>query len=262
MIETNKNQDSVRLIVERLKIEALLCHLEARLWSNGNELTFYAGDFHSELTKLESCLPAWFPQLLTGRRLAACESDEDEAGELGRTVIANPRVFLEWVKSTDDIGLISDTWVIEAASWLCQWETVLEWTEKALNARDGRSECEVAWLFGKRAHALNAIGKFAELLGLVDSLCSEARKHERRNLVTAKLAGLYGLGRFDELLEEVRSAEWDGVSCVNLWRALALARLGRVEQATESFEQYERQVGVDILGRKRLIDNLPRTQPK
>ena len=65
------------------------------------------------------------------------------------------------------------------------------------------------------------------------------------------------MNQFDELLDTVRSAEWDSNPRVNYWRAMALAKLGEIERAVETFCQYESAVGTDIFGRKKLREGLP-----
>jgi hypothetical protein len=75
--------------------------------------------------------------------------------------------------------------------------------------------------------------------------------------VTGLAATLYALGQYEDIAEELRGAEFDHNPRVWYWRSLAEARLGNVRAAAEAYRWYERGIGADCIGRKKLRDALP-----
>jgi tetratricopeptide (TPR) repeat protein len=222
-------------------------------------------DVRSELTHALVGLNCHFSHLVSGARLAATEEFiEREQSKGMAAILACPRGFVDALEADPDllqhVGL---SLAIQAAGWVCDWQKQLKWIDQALasdgDARPGAEE-RIA-LLGCKLGALARLSRHEECLALADQLENESDQSQEENLAAARCHALYGLGRYDDLLETVRSATLDGNPRVWFWRSVAHAQLGHVEEALEHFNTYESKIGTDIVARKQLEKVLPPQEP-
>jgi tetratricopeptide (TPR) repeat protein len=240
------------------------------LWVATNRVTFpddekgireVLFDVGSEVIRLRIALGCYFPQLVHGSRIASIEEYiEREKSEGMAAILACPRGFLEAVEQDPDLiqraGL---PLVIDVTGWVCDWEKQLHWIDLALNAdgdakptAEGRQALQV-----ERMNALARSHRYEESLRLADQVEKDLDEAEQRSVATVRCYALYALGRYDEMLETLRSATLDANARVWFWRSLAHARLCQLEEATRAFLEYESKLGPDIIGREQLRKALP-----
>jgi hypothetical protein len=216
-------------------------------------------DFLTELHRLQSGL-CWFPQMLSGAFLRLLEerAEADCEGYI-MAVLSNPAVYCDWLAANPDADVGGHGFMAtEAHGWVGRWEEKLKWNERlfAVIPQEGRAARQQTYLLEK-AHCLCELRRFEEMLATAEELDSVSEPTAARDGVTLRLRALFGLGRHEELLETVRSAEFDSVPRVHFWRSLAHTACGRMEEAAACFQQYEAAAGVDIIGRRELIKLLP-----
>jgi tetratricopeptide (TPR) repeat protein len=244
------------------------------LWVSSHRVTFADDeqglrelllDVKSELLRLQIGLGCHFPQLLNGVYLAALEEHiRTEKNQAVAAILACPKGFVDAVEQ--DSSILERTGLglaVDAAYWVCDWEKRLKWLELALDGDKGKTctpeEREAA--LGAKLVTLAWLSRHEECLRLADQFEQEFRPPQAGALATLRCHALYGLGRYDDLLESVRSATFDETPRVWFWRSLALARLGQVMEAADAFLNYERKLGTDIIGRRELKKALPPEQP-
>jgi len=217
-------------------------------------------DVRSELSRLTVALGPWFPQSVEGARLhlleKECAQSEDEAMLMLATF---PRQFMSVLESDEAYaGRVEPAVHVMVNAWLARWSRVVEQVEKlAESAPDDEDSPERrTFLLSLKLVALGRLGRWLEVMQTAEEL-GALLADPREALLTHRAGALYGLGRYEEALALCRPAESDGNPRLWFWKSLAQARLGQVEEARESYCEYERIAGPDIIGREKLTELLP-----
>ena len=99
--------------------------------------------------------------------------------------------------------------------------------------------------------------RYDELIEVCAELELLGDESEEPIVAGVRAQALYEKGELDEVLDVLRSATLDSAARVWLCRCLAQARLGQGIAATESYVEYDRLVGRDIIAAKTLAQVMP-----
>ena len=207
-------------------------------------------DIHRELGAVDAGLRMWFPQVLRGQMLtnfeAAAVDDEDI-----RSMLASPQSFLDRAHQHPEEE-ISPQLISEAYGWLGQWNEQLRYDDGVSELAEDRKG--FLWT---RARPLLELRRYEELIGVCAELELLADESEKPIVAGVLAHALYERGELEEVLDALRSATLDSSARVCLFRCLAQARFGKGDEATESYLEYDRLVGMDIIAAKMLIQVMP-----
>lgn len=249
-------------------------HQRHELWVAANRVTLpddqqgireMLADLRVELTRLNLSLGCLFPQMVEGAALAYFEEGireeamQPEQPQSMVAILSNPQSLIDVAEADPDFMAQHWYMVITVAGWLNHWDKQLDWIDFVLNANGDNQPTpeQKLTLLGMKLGALFWLRRYEECLLLADQSEKDLVEAQRISLGTVRGGALYGLGRSEEVLEALRSATFDGNPRAWYWRSLAHARLGQQEEAVKAFVMYERGIGPDIIGRKKLRDGLP-----
>ena len=210
-------------------------------------------DIRQELGVVDAGVRIWFPQILRGELLMEFKEASLENKDI-RSMLASPQAFLDHARQHPEEA--SSEPLSEAHRWLGQWDEHLRYvdraaTEPVLDRKD------FLW---ERARPLLKLRRYEELIGLCTELESLADESEKPIIAGVIAQALYERGEFEEALDVLRSATLDNGARVWLYRCLAHAKLGHDGEAMESYSEYERLVGKDIIAEKMFGQVMP--EPK
>jgi tetratricopeptide (TPR) repeat protein len=153
---------------------------------------------------------------------------------------------LDKPSSTDEDSLYER---FEACRWLKKWNRFIEILDDSLSglSDDTRRDFVV-----KRGRALMELGRNQELLIAIRELKEGGTEEEKQVFTGVEGQALYYAGEYDEVLDVLRSAELDAVPRVWLFRSLAYTKLGDLDEGRNCYLEFERRVGPDIIGRRKL----------
>lgn len=205
----------------------------------------------------------WFPQLVTGHDLSEMENIKDnDMKRLFQAILYSPADFCAWVDQNPEEALKRFAHLpIRVFGWLNRWQDNLNWMEKhwATLSDEDQNENQTGYLL-ERTMTLGRLERFKETLFLLDEIKSEFDDTHQQLLIALRVGALCGLGQHEEALEAVQSAEYDDNSRVWYWRAYAAASMQQGEKALECLANYESQLGVDIIARKKVCDLIQKNE--
>ena len=207
-------------------------------------------DIHNELGAVDAGLRMWFPQVLRGQMLTNFEEAAAD-DEYIRSMLASPQSFLDHAHQHPEEE-ISPQLISEAYGWLGKWNEQLRYVDGVSELAEDRKG--FLWT---RARPLLELRRYEELSGVCAELELLADESEKPIVAGVLAHALYERGELEDVLDVLRSATLDSAARVCLFRCLAQARLGKGDEATESYLEYDRLVGRDIIAAKMLAQVMP-----
>lgn len=209
-------------------------------------------DVHFEVDRVYAALLVHFPGLLRGAELAHFERLIAEGDDALPPVLADPLGFLRWVAEVPDKHNAPDHLVARVAQWVRRWDLAVEYYERSWAnwpTADKTPEIHSDHLLRSAANLVR-LGEPTRALERIAEAKALGVNQNAASLI--KAGALYALGHYEDILDELRSAELDEAARTWYWRAIAHLRLGNVAQWGQDYQQYENMVGVDILARQSL----------
>ena len=149
---------------------------------------------------------------------------------------------------------LSPDFVEEAYRWLCRWEDQLRHID--WNTSQTTTDVDRKDLLFRRARPLLELRRYDELITVCEELDSLADESEKP-VIAGVLAKRFTKKENLEVLDVLRSATLDSAARVWLYRCLAQARLELQDEAIESYAEYDRLVGNDIIAAKMVREAMP-----
>jgi hypothetical protein len=241
-----------------------------------------------EVERTMLALPVWFPHLAFGSVLHKAKGLAevgDQSALFEMDLFYHPDDLLKEVPEADK-GLESDAyWIAWAARNAGRRDEETRWLEEGRKRLAAEESDEVKRELGdfdyrlSAARALAAGRRFEEALALAEELIpSTAGGYEGTHARLVLLESLVGLGRFTEA--ETLALDWQAeiqasgegdnprgsddkptepwhrdAGRLHLWHCLAVAGLGRREEAEHLLEEWEMHGGIDIAAREE-VDKL------
>ena len=170
-----------------------------------------------------------------------------------RSILSSGRTLLDHLRHNYE--QLSSDLIEEAYGWLGQWEEQLRHID--WNTSQTPSDVDRKVLLFRRARPLLELRRYDELITVCKELDSLADESEKPVVAGVFGQALYEKGEFEEVLDVLRSATLDSAARVWLYRCLAQARLELQDEAIESYAEYDRLVGNDIIAAKMLREAMP-----
>lgn len=208
-------------------------------------------DIRHELGVVDAGVRIWFSQILRGERLMEFKEASLENNDI-RSMLTSPQAFLDHARQHPKEEASSE-FISEAHGWLGQWDEHLRQVDRVASELVPDRK-DFLW---ERACPLLKLRRYEELIGLCAELESLADESEKPIVAGVIAQALYERGEFEEALDVLRSATLDSGARVWLYRCLAHARLGHGGEAMESYSEYERLVGKDIIAEKMVGQVMP-----
>lgn len=208
-------------------------------------------DFCDETNKALTGLKLWFPQFFEADAVARYKDGVERDDKIAEAM-ENPRAFMRAMVESEEAQQGFPLQYAFITRWLAEWEQNLRIndSEQMLRLAEEVPSLKAA-LPAARVRALRALRRHEELLNeCLPSLPDGAIPPSRKVAIEAEC--LCELGRAEEALEAVRSADFDDDALVHFVRANACARLRREEEAVSHYAEYESRVGRDMLAAKKL----------
>jgi len=209
-------------------------------------------DVQTELAAVDAGLRMWFPHALRGQKLMELEQ-EAQNDEVLRSMLSSGKTLSDHLRRNEEE--LSSDFIEKAYGWLGQWEEQLRHID--WNTSQTTSDVDRKDLLFRRARPLLELRRYDELITVCNELDSLADESEKPVITGVFGQALYEKGEFEEVLDVLRSATLDSAARVWLYRCLAQARLELQDEAIESYAEYDRLVGNDIIALKMLREAMP-----
>ena len=145
--------------------------------------------------------------------------------------------------------------------WLGEWERNLRmFDSEQMRAMASEQPELLAALPLARLRALRCLGRHEEVLNELLPTLMESDLPASRN-AAIKAECLCDLGRDEDALETLQSAELDDDPWVHFVRSYASMKLGLVEEASRHLAEYESMIGSDMLARRKIAALSPEDEP-
>lgn len=203
------------------------------------ELAVFCVDVERALSGLQF----WFPQLEDGVTIQQAVSADSTLSD----TLTDPCAMKLEIEKCADEAQESPVARAYVTRWLCDWKQNLEiLNSPAMKALACEMPALAEALPAARLRALRALRRHEDVLNHTLPILSASDSPSAKDAAIAA-ESLCELGREEDALALIQSAEFDEEPCIHFVRSYACIRLGRKEESEEHYELYTAMIGPDII---------------